>query len=1014
MEKVILNNGSRILNNTFRLLTIGARLDNTTSSNNTCNLLPATNSSLPIAPRWENIPETLVLNGIVGLFLLSIFLVLTKRAWSQANSSHKSHKSLAGHNRVDKGLISFLYGYRDPENWYVIPRFEFLRYKDRHHNHVMDYPNIYAPPKLPLASPNELLMSDAAIDDDSDLTRSKSVTKTLHNDSNVDKTKKEEEQLKTAKKSTIVNIIPSATDAGNPVAGKKPKPLEAAFFYPSILTAEQMQASSLSRKLNRFFAMFFRVTDADIIYAKGIDAYEYLLFQRHLILIMFITNVFCLGIILPIHWYSGANQAGGVSSFQQSTMKNIDPNSSLYWAHIGCSISIVSVTMYILKSYRQSTIAKNDTQLARRTLLIGNIPKHQRKRVRLMKIFKDNFPKCNVEAIQFVYDTSPLETYQMELSAILVAREYCEHYKRKYGKELMVKQTEVNENQYCSGYCRLCSFVYVCCCYWPRESRIPGTIFYAKEESRYRDKIKKAFEDMVKSPSEYAFVTLKSYRQAKRFMEHLTALRVEAQNNAKNAKKSGPGSPSISSNSLNTMTTPHQSPVESDDSESSHKSRTALATTKLSDPKSPDKNNQQVADDPMDARNNPHVKSIRSPSAIKRSGPDSVMTSKMANDPNANLALLKSNPYTGPVTWSVRYAPHPDNVEFRDILHIATTSRFTIVFLHLVMVVIFIFFTTPNVLLSVLERYNVLRPEKAEELTGFQGMFINYLSTLIQIITTALLPSLIQLISKQLPYEDSASKNHSMMWKVYAFLILMVIIMPSVGMSSAQAFMSSEINPKCLFPTDNGAYFINYVLSSVFLSTILELIKPTDIIFYCFILWTARSFADFEGGRQYIGREFSVGMQHTSVLLIFAVVMTYTISCPLIAPAGLIYLIVKHAVDHYHLFYTYFTKKVDESLQTTIIIFVRLSLLLMLFQTTVSISINTGVGYFSLISQIVFWITLAIFSFDCFFECTSKAMITGKRNRFQREFCACFYMPRVIGDLLRCNAIPETCVSRQV
>lgn len=1028
-----------------KLLTILNLSDYQSESNKDqpCNLVPSNNSTFPIAPYWENIPETLLLNAFIGVILFIIFLVCTEIAWRR--SGHRS-SSIGDQPFNDPSLITMLYGYRDPERWYVVPRYEFLKPDKRHHKHNLDDDRIYVPPKLPLADPIELLVFEDGQDetksrDESSVSGKGNTIKTFEDDQNRNKLKENVSRFNNISPKIMNKIInkrigmktPESKlnqtskkspreDETNKKIDDRPSPLGSSFFYPTILTDEQLHASTLSRRLNRFFSYFFTTTDADIIYAKGIDAYEYLLFQRHLILIMFITNLFCLGIVLPIHWFLGENHlltSEYSTSFQRTTIKNLKESSIFYWAHIISSICISSLCIVIMGSYRDSICSRKGDQLARRTLLIGNIPPEQRKRTKLHEVFRRYFSSCKVEAIQYVYNLSELDLYQQRLDVVIAGREYCRYYKRNYNEDIRVKPTDVNECQYCGGNCRLCSCLYVCCFYWPWESKKLGITFYVGQEMKYREKIRNIVNSMVNSPSEYAFVTFRTHRQARRVMNDLGKLKSEALNDRLNRFLR------LSSGSIT------RSPLESAEKipEDSAKDLTAKGILESA-----------RSNDPLDPKNNPKIRSIRSPilkrieienaralqtkskviksKKIFRSGksssPKRILNpngSKSGNEKSLSLNNQMIHQNLGPLSWSVRYAPHPDNVEYDDLLLLGTTSRLTIILWQTLMVIIFIFFTTPAVIMSVLEKWVTSEARSDDQ---FKNLMLNYATTLVQIITTAVLPALVTLISKQIPYEDTASKNHSIMWKVYLFLVLMIIVMPSVGMSSAQAFISSEINPRCLFPTDNGAYYVNYVISSMFLSTILELLKPVDIISYCFLMSTSRSRADFENARQAVGHEFSVSLNHTGVLLVFSVVMTYAISCPLIAPAGLIYLVIKHAVDHYHLFYTYFTRKVDFRMQVTIDIFVKTAILLMLFQTMIAISINTGTSYFSFMAQIVFFSSLALLIFNCFYDCTSQAMIRKKRKRVEREYCACFYLPLTVDKLLRAEAIPEDCISRKI
>lgn len=881
--------------------TLGVRTTNVTQlgkAHVACKPLSTTNaSSSHLADQWENIPETILLNGSIGFSLLLFFLVMTHFAMDRERSDTSGY--------VDQGLVTFLYGYRDPERWYVAPRYEFLSKHLKNHQHDQDSPKLLIPPQLPIANPFELIMLDDQNQQSGSKEESQSVTSsetnskvqqnktpTINNDSQTaSKSIKSFKSLKTLKHRSISRQ--GLSSASRKFIRASKSFMNRDFLYPSVLTSEQFQASYLSRKLNRFFAMFFKVTDTDLIYAKGIDAYEYLLFQRHLILIMFITTTLCLGVILPVHWFSTDVESEGATSFQRTTIKNISYPDS-YIAHVVCMSIIVVASMLILNSYKRSIVTKNETSPARRTILIGNIPASQRSRPELIKMLKRSFPTSRIEAVQFVYDTSVLERLEMELSALVSAREYCTQFRESNRAEIMVKQTDVNEGQYCGGYCRLCSFFYMFCCHWPCEASRPGSEFYAEKESLCRNKIKTLCQDLMRNPSEYAFVTFSSTRQAKKVMSN------------------------------------------------------------------------------------------------------------------------------GPKVWTSRYAPHPSNVEYLDLLYVATISKFKLFSLHALMVIIFIFITTPNVVLSILQRWEIFQPDYAKEVTGLKSITINYLSSFVLLLTSALLPTLVALISRQIPYEDTSSKNHSMMWKNYLFLIFMVLVLPSVGMNSAQSFFLSgtEIQTECLFPTDHGSYYINFVLTSVFLSTMIDLIRPVEIVAYYFITMTGRSRADYEQARQLLEREFSVGMQHTTVLLIFTSVMTYTISCPLIAPAGLLFLLVKHGVDQHQLYNTYFTRRVDMDLHHSIDVIVRVSLLLMMFQTSVSIQVDVKAKttFYPYVCWAIFFACLAVFFINCFLDCTSKAFKPekAKRKRNYREFCACFYLQRVFQDLIRMNALPEDIISRQV
>lgn len=92
---------------------------------------------------------------------------------------------------------------------------------------------------------------------------------------------------------------------------------------------------------------------------------------------------------------------------------------------------------------------------------------------------------------------------------------------------------------------------------------------------------------------------------------------------------------------------------------------------------------------------------------------------------------------------------------------------------------------------------------------------------------------------------------------------------------------------QCLFPVDNGAFFINYVLQSALLGNAFELLRLPELVIYFWytLIWT-KSAAEYENARQQILFDFSFGVRYARFLLIFCMAVSYSLSCPLIAPCG--------------------------------------------------------------------------------------------------------------------------------
>ena len=89
------------------------------------------------------------------------------------------------------------------------------------------------------------------------------------------------------------------------------------------------------------------------------------------------------------------------------------------------------------------------------------------------------------------------------------------------------------------------------------------------------------------------------------------------------------------------------------------------------------------------------------------------------------------------------------------------------------------------------------------------------------------------------------------------------------------------------------------------------------------------------------------------MLLIFAMTMIYSISCPLITPFGLVYMIFKHLVDKYNIYFAYGPSRISKNIHATAVNFVMVSIVLlqicMLFFAVLRQGIEKARSIYSLI-----------------------------------------------------------------
>ncbi|EMP24548.1 Transmembrane protein 63A [Chelonia mydas] len=147
-----------------------------------------------------------------------------------------------------------------------------------------------------------------------------------------------------------------------------------------------------------------------------------------------------------------------------------------------------------------------------------------------------------------------------------------------------------------------------------------------------------------------------------------------------------------------------------------------------------------------------------------------------------------------------------------------------------------------------------------------------------------------------------SGENRIMMHKVYIFLIFMVLILPSLGLT------------RCVFLPDQGAFFVNYVIASAFIGNGMELLRLPGLILYTIRMIMAKSPAERKNIKQHQAFEYEFGAMYAWMLCVFTVIMAYSITCPIIVPFGLIYILLKHMVDRHNLYYAFLPAKLEKKI----------------------------------------------------------------------------------------------------
>uniref|UniRef100_A0A3Q1CTL2 Transmembrane protein 63C n=1 Tax=Amphiprion ocellaris TaxID=80972 RepID=A0A3Q1CTL2_AMPOC len=261
--------------------------------------------------------------------------------------------------------------------------------------------------------------------------------------------------------------------------------------------------------------------------------------------------------------------------------------------------------------------------------------------------------------------------------------------------------------------------------------------------------------------------------------------------------------------------------------------------------------------------------------------------------------------------WGVSYAPAPSDIIWENLSVCGSRWWLRCVLLNILLFLLLFFLTTPAIIVNTMDKFNVTRP--VESLRS--PVITQFFPTLLLWAFSVLLPFIVYYSAFFESHWTRSGENQVTMHKCFLLLVFMVIILPSLGLSSLDLFFtcfSSFPWCRCVFLPDNGAFFVNYVITSSLIGTSMELLRIPALTVYALRLCFAKSQAERIHVKRSQAYEFQFGLEYAWTMCIFAVSMTYSITCPIITPFGLLYVILKHMVDRYNIYYAYVPTKLNQ------------------------------------------------------------------------------------------------------
>lgn len=300
--------------------------------------------------------------------------------------------------------------------------------------------------------------------------------------------------------------------------------------------------------------------------------------------------------------------------------------------------------------------------------------------------------------------------------------------------------------------------------------------------------------------------------------------------------------------------------------------------------------------------------------------------------------------------WVLSHATNPADVLWENLSIQRGVWYVKAIAINICLFIVLFFLTTPAVVVNL---FNTLIA-KPESMSRISSIIFEFLPTLLLWTMAAVMPAIVAFSDKYLCHWTRSQQNYSIMTKTVSFLLLMTLVLPSLGLASAQAFVTWTIHQEnntmrwdCVFLPDKGAFFVNYVITSGFIGTSLELIRFPELFLYVWYLLQSKSKAEKSYVKKAILYEFPFGVHYAWSIAVFSISLVYSLACPLIAPFGLIYLMLKHTGDKHNLYFAYGASDMSGvgggRIHATAVRLIRISVILLLVNMAAWAGLRAGI-----------------------------------------------------------------------
>ncbi|KAK9711161.1 hypothetical protein K7432_007983 [Basidiobolus ranarum] len=325
----------------------------------------------------------------------------------------------------------------------------------------------------------------------------------------------------------------------------------------------------------------------------------------------------------------------------------------------------------------------------------------------------------------------------------------------------------------------------------------------------------------------------------------------------------------------------------------------------------------------------------------------------------ANIAAQTLNSHK-PFQFITRMAREPRDMYWPNATIQPMEKNFHTLFVHIAVALIVLFWTVPSVLISSLlgtwERLEEIIPGLANlSLSPWtKGLIQGSLPTIAVAGLASLVPRIMSALSRFQGLRTYSSIQNAQMSKYFLFIFVNILLVFIVAGTAFKTRIPDLLeHPRELLTTLGeelpkvSSFFINYVILHGFV--VLPLVELTRIDCLIFGWISKLTWQTPRDRSEYFSPVFvNYGVLYSMPMLLFIVVLTYSVIAPLVSIFGTLYFLVGYTIYRHHLLYVYRTRY-DSGGSIWPCVFRRLLWGLVLFQLTMTaiFTLSPGVEWLS-------------------------------------------------------------------